>query len=49
MQICWYRKVAFSEIDALTAVGALTTLTDFTLSHARRFYSSMGKPLAVKG
>ena len=25
------------------------TLTDFPLSNARRFYSSMGNPLAVKG
>ena len=25
------------------------TLIDFTLSNARRFYSSMGKPLAVTG
>ena len=25
------------------------TLTDFTLSNDRRFYSSMGSPLAVKG
>ena len=32
---------------ALTAVGALMTL--FTLSNARRFYLSMGNPLAVKG
>ena len=34
---------------ALTAVGDLMTLIDFTLSNARRFYSSMGNPLAVKG
>ena len=27
--------------NALTAVGALMTLVDFTLSNARRFYSSM--------
>ena len=33
----------------LTAVGAFVTLTDFTLSNARRFYSSMGNPLALKG
>ena len=25
------------------------TLIDFTLSNDRRFYSSMGSPLAVKG
>ena len=36
-------------INALTAVGALMTLLDFTLSNARRFYSSMGNCLAVKG
>ena len=36
-------------IDALTAVGELMTLMDFTLSNARRFYSSMGNPLAVIG
>ena len=36
-------------INALTAVGALMTLIDFTLSNARRFYSSMGNLLAVKG
>ena len=35
--------------NALTAVGALMTLKDFTLSNTRRFYSSMGNPLAVKG
>ena len=34
---------------ALTAVGFLMTLIDFTLSNARRFYSSMWNPLAVKG
>ena len=36
-------------INALTAVEALMTLTDFTLFNARRFYSSIGNPLAVKG
>ena len=36
-------------LNALTAVVALMTLTDFTLSNARRFYSSMGNPSAVKG
>ena len=36
-------------VNALTAVGALMTPTDFTLSNARRFYSSMGNPSAVKG
>ena len=36
-------------LNALTAVGALMTLIDFTLSNVRRFYSSMGNRLAVKG
>ena len=36
-------------VNALTTVGALMTLTDFILSNARRFYSSMGNPLAVQG
>ena len=31
----------------VNAVGALMTLIDFTLSNARRFYSSMGNPSAV--
>ena len=35
-------------INAFTAVGALRALIDFTLSNAKRFYSSMGNPLAVK-
>ena len=37
-----------TRLNALTAVGALMTLIDFTLSNARRFYSSMGNPSAVK-
>ena len=41
--------VAYKAINALTAVGALRALIDFTLSNARRFYSSMGNPLADKG
>ena len=36
-------------IDPLTAERALRALIDFTLSNARRFYSSMGNPLAGKG
>ena len=35
--------------NAFTAVGALKTLIDFILSNTRRFYSSMGNSLAVKG
>ena len=37
------------EIKSVTAVGAHRALIDFTLSNARRFYSSMENPLAVKG
>ena len=33
----------------LTAERALRALIDFTLSKARRFYSSMGNPLDGKG
>ena len=36
-------------INALTAIGALRALIGFALSNARRFYSSMRNPLAVKG
>jgi len=36
-------------LNPLTAEWALRALKDFTLSKARRFYSSMGNPLAVKG
>ena len=35
--------------NALTVEWALRALIDFTLSNARRFYSSMGNPLAGKG
>ena len=34
----------FIVVNALTAVGALMTLIDFTLSNARRFYSLIGNP-----
>ena len=37
-----------TRLNALTAVGALMTLIDFTLSNARRFYSSMGNPSVEK-
>ena len=37
--------VCSQNVNALTAVGALVTLIDFTGSNARRFYSSMGNPL----
>ena len=35
--------------NPLTAEGALRALIEFALSNARRFYSSMGNPLAGKG
>ena len=36
-------------LNPLTPDWALRALIDFTLSNARRFYSSMGKPLDGKG
>ena len=36
-------------INPLTAEWVLRALIDFTLSNARRFYSSMGNPLDGKG
>ena len=39
----------FLSFIPFTALGTPRALIDFTLSKARRFYSSMGKPLAVKG
>ena len=33
----------------IRSIGALMTLIDSTLSNARRFYSSMGNPLDIKG
>ena len=38
-----------AKFNPLTTEGALRALIDFTLSNARRFYSSMGKPLDGKG
>ena len=35
--------------NPFTAVSAHRALIDFTLSNARLFYSSVGKPLAAKG
>ena len=43
------QKVNVLLINALTAVGAFMILLDFSLSNVRRFYPSMGNPLAVKG
>ena len=37
-----------SATDALNPFSAKDVLIDFTLSNARRFYSSQGAPLAVK-
>ena len=36
-------------VNPLTAEQGLRALIDFTLYNARRFYSSLGKPMAVKG
>ena len=44
-----FRDHSWEPFNPLTAVWALRALIDFTLSNARRFYSSMGNPLAVKG
>jgi len=37
------------KLNPLRSVGALITLIDFTLSNARRFYSSMGNPSDMRG
>ena len=36
-------------LNPLVSVSAVMTLIDFTLSNARRFYSSMGNPLDTEG
>ena len=43
-----FSALCIGEFNSLTAVGALMTLIDVTLSNARRFYSSIRDPLAVK-
>ena len=43
------KKHSFHVINPLTAEWALRALIDFTLSNARRFYSSKGNPLDEKG
>ena len=43
------QKTAPKKLNPLTAEWALRALIDFTLSNARRFYSSMGNPLDGKG
>ena len=40
---------SYEPLNPLTAEWALRALRDFTLSDARRFYSSMGNPLDGKG
>ena len=47
----WFFKQDFwpRVLNPLTAKWALRALLDFTLASARRFYSSMGNPLAGKG
>ena len=44
--VMWFGKIDF---NPLTAEWALRALIDFTLSNARRFYSSKGNPLDGKG
>ena len=39
----------FRETNPSVSVSALMTLIDFTLSNARRFYSSKGNPSDTKG
>ena len=43
------KKHSFHVINPLTAEWVLMALIDFTLSNARRFYSSKGNPLDEKG
>ena len=42
-------QLIYTELNPLTAAGALRALTYFPLSNARQVYSSVGNPLAVKG
>ena len=42
-------KFLLKNFNPLTAEWVLRALIDFTMSNARRFYSSMGKPLDGKG
>ena len=47
-----YKKLRNEEKEkqrSLTLSLPRVTLTDFTLSNTRRFYSSMGNPTGVKG
>ena len=46
----WLKFILLAKaFNPLTAEWALRALIDFTLSNARRFYSSMGNPLDGKG
>ena len=45
-----FKKVGITQtVNSLTAVGALMTPINFTLSNSRQFYSLVGNPKAVKG
>ena len=46
-EVCDHSDI--NSVNALSALDALVIPIDFTLSNARRFYWSMGNPLAVKG
>ena len=51
---CWFKILIGSTLVKLAynpsvSVSALMTLIDFTLSNARRFYSSMGNPSDTEG
>ena len=47
----WYlwKKVSYVIFVLINPFSAKDVLIDFTLSNARRFYSSKGNPLALKG
>ena len=50
--VYWYLSIFWQlqpSFNPLSAERALRALIDFTLSNARRFYSSMGNPLDGKG
>ena len=46
---CQPRVLTMHLINPFRSVGALMALIDFNMSNVRRFYLSMGNPLAVKG
>ena len=52
MHVSVVKRVAHAPdnvINPSVSVSALMTLLDFTLSKARRFYSSMGNPSDTEG